>query len=101
MDNSHEGTLHDRLDPGRSRTLSRFDEVGADVRLRARFADLANENVYATKGDPVPVLDSAGLGAPACIIDVELAATTLGHPAHSVTLESFKVALQELETIVR
>ena len=62
MDNSHEGTLHDRLDPGRSRTLSRFDEVGADVRLRARFADLANENVYATKGDPVPVLDRAGLG---------------------------------------
>ena len=52
-----QGTLHDRLDPGRSCTLNRFDEVGADVRLRARFADLANENVYATKGDPVPVLD--------------------------------------------
>ena len=57
MDDSHEGTLHDRLDPGRSRTLSCFDEVGADVRLGARFADLANENVYAAKGDPVPVLD--------------------------------------------
>ena len=57
MDNSHEGTLHDRLDPGRSRMLSHFNEVGADVWLRARFADLANENVYATKGDPVPVLD--------------------------------------------
>ena len=57
MDNSHEGTLHDRLDPGRSRTLSRFDEVGVDVRLRARFTDLANEKVYVTKGDPVPILD--------------------------------------------
>ena len=33
--------------------------------------------------------------------DVELAATTLSHPAHSVALESFKAALQELETIVR
>ena len=49
--------LHARLNPGRSRTLSRFDVVGADVRLRARFTDLANENVYATKGDPVPLLD--------------------------------------------
>ena len=57
MDNSHEGTLHDRLEPGRSRTLSRFDDVSADVRLRARFADLANENVYAAEGDLVPVLD--------------------------------------------
>ena len=57
MDDSHEGTLHGRLNPGRSRTLSRLDDVGADVRLRARFADLANENVDAAEGDPVPVLD--------------------------------------------
>ena len=85
--------LHGWLNPSRACTLSRLDEVGADVRLRARFADLANENVYATKGDPVPVLDRAGLGAPACIVDLELAATTLGHPAHSVALESFEAAL--------
>ena len=57
MDDSHEGTLHDRLNPGRSRTLSRLDDVGADVRLRARFADLANKNVDAAEGDPIPVLD--------------------------------------------
>src|SRR3954464_5269548 len=101
MDDSHEGTLHGRFNLGRSCTLSRLDEVGADVRLRARFTDLADEDVYAAKGDPVPVLNWAGLGAPACIVDVELAATTLSHPAHSVALESFKAALQELETIVR
>src|SRR3954470_17983196 len=98
MDDSHEGTLHGRLNPGRSRTLSCLDEVGADVQLRARFTDLADENVYAAKRDPVPVLDRAGLGAPAFIVDVDLATTTLGHPAHSVSLESFKAALQELET---
>ena len=57
MDDSHEGTLHDRFNPGGSRTLSRFDEVSADVRLRARFTDLADENMHATKGDPVPVLN--------------------------------------------
>ena len=57
MDDSHEGTLHGRFNPGGSCTLSRFDEVGAGVRLRARFTDLANENVNATKGDPVPVLN--------------------------------------------
>ena len=101
MDDSHEGTLHGRFNPGRSRTLSRFDEVGADIQLRARFSDLADENMYATKGDPVPVLNRAGLGALACIVDVELAAMTLGHPSHIVSLESFEVALQELETIVR
>ena len=57
MDDSHEGTLHGRFNPGRSRTLSRFDEDGADIRLRARFSDLADENVYATKEVPVPVLN--------------------------------------------
>ena len=57
MDDSYEGTLHGQFNPGGSRTLSRLDEVGADVRLRARFTDLASENVNATKGDPVPVLN--------------------------------------------
>ena len=57
MDDSHEGTLHGWLNPGGSRTLSRFDDVGADVRLRARLADLANEDVDAAEGDPVSVLD--------------------------------------------
>ena len=57
MDDSHEGTLHGRFNPGRSRMLSHFDEVGADVQLRARFFDLADKNVYATKGDLVPVLN--------------------------------------------
>ena len=56
--------------------LSRLDEVGADVRPRARFADLADEVINPTKGDPVPVLNGAGLGAPACVVDVELAAAT-------------------------
>ena len=45
-----------------SRTLSRLDDVGADVRLRARFADLADEDVDSAEGDPVPVLNVAGLG---------------------------------------
>ena len=74
--------------------LSRLDDVGAGVRLRARFADLADEDVNSAEGDPVPVLDRASLGAPACIVDVELAATTLGHPAHSVSLDPFEVSLQ-------
>ena len=66
VDDSNEDTLHGRFSPGRSRTLSRLDEVGADVRLRPRLTDFANENVYATKGDPVPVLDRIGLGTPSC-----------------------------------
>ena len=32
MDASHEGTLHDGLSSGGSRTLSHLDDVGADVR---------------------------------------------------------------------
>ena len=101
MDASHEGMLHGGLSSGGSRMLSHLDDVGADVRLRARFADLANEIVYSAKGDPVPVLDRAGLEAPACIVDVELAAMTLGHLAHSVSLDPFEAALQELKTTVR
>ena len=57
MDESYERMFHGRLNPGRTRTLSHFDEVGGDVRLRARFADLADENVNSAKGDPVPVLN--------------------------------------------
>ena len=52
VDDSHEGTLHGRFNPGGLRTLSRLDEIGADVRLTARFSDLANENVNATKRGP-------------------------------------------------
>ena len=101
MDISHKGMFHGRLNPGGYRTLSRLDDVGADVRLRARFADLADEDVNSTEGDPVPVLNGAGLGALACVVDVELAAATLGHPAHRVSLDPFEAALQELETILR
>ena len=57
MDASHESTLQGKQSPGGSRALSRLDEVGAEVRLRARLANLANENVDSAEGDPVPVLD--------------------------------------------
>ena len=54
MDASHESTLQGRQSPGGSRTLSRLDDVGADVRLRGRLADLVDEDVDSTEGDPVP-----------------------------------------------
>ena len=57
MDASHGGTLHSGLSPGGSRGLSRLDDVGADVRLRARLADLADEDVNSAEGDLVPVLN--------------------------------------------
>ena len=57
MDESYERPLHGRLNPGKACTLSRLDEVGADVRLRTRFTDLADENVNSSKGDPILVLD--------------------------------------------
>ena len=57
MDESYKRTLHGRLNPDRACTLSRLDEVGGDVRLRARFADLVDEDMDSTKGDPVPILD--------------------------------------------
>ena len=57
MDAFDEGTLHSRQSPGGSRTLSRLDEVGADVRLRARLANPADEDVDSAEGDPVPVLN--------------------------------------------
>ena len=57
MDASHEGMLHSRRSPGGFYTPSHFDEVGADVRLRSRLANLANENMNSAEGDPVPVLN--------------------------------------------
>ena len=57
MDTSYKRMLHGRLNPGWTRTLSRLDEVGAGVRLRARFTDLADEDMNSAKGDPVPILD--------------------------------------------
>ena len=57
MDKSNEGALHGGLNPGGLCTLSRFDEVGAGVRLRAWFADLADEDVNSAEGDPVPILN--------------------------------------------
>ena len=64
MDTSYERMLHGGLNPVWTRTLSRLDKVGADVRLRAQFTDLADEDMNSTEGNPVPVLDRAGLGAP-------------------------------------
>ena len=54
---SNEDVLHGGLNPGESRTLSRLDDVGEDVRLRSRFVDLADEDVDAAEGDLVPVFD--------------------------------------------
>ena len=101
MDTSYERTLHGGRNPGWTRTLSRLDEVGAGVRLRARFAGLANEDMNSAEGNPVPLLDRASLRAPSFIVDVELATTTFGHPADHVPLKSFRASLQELDTIMR
>ena len=57
MDTSYERTLHGRLNPSGACMLSCLDEDGADVQLRARFTDLADEDVNSAKGDPVPLLD--------------------------------------------
>ena len=57
MDDTHENKPCLGLNLGGSCTLSRLDEVGADVRLRALFADLANENMDYAEGDPVPILN--------------------------------------------
>ena len=48
MDASHEGTLHGGLSTGGSRMLSRLNDVSANVRLRDRLADLADEDVDST-----------------------------------------------------
>ena len=57
MDASHESMLQDRQSPGGSCTLSRLDEIGAEIRLRARLTNLANEDMNSAEGDPVPVLN--------------------------------------------
>ena len=57
MDAAYEGMLHDRLNTGGPGALSRFDEVGVDIRLRLLLADSANEDVNSAGGDPVPVLE--------------------------------------------
>ena len=57
MDASNKGTLHGGLNPDGSRMLSHLDDFSADVRLSARFADLADEDMDSTEGDPVPVLN--------------------------------------------
>ena len=57
MDATNKGMLHSGLNLGGSCTLSHLDDVGVDVRLRARFANLADEDVDSAKGDPVPVLN--------------------------------------------
>ena len=55
MDYTHEDMLYGGLNLGRACTLSHLDDVGVDVRLRARFANLVDEDVNSTKGDPVPI----------------------------------------------
>ena len=56
MDATHEGIPHGRSSSGGFCPLSRINEVGADVRLRARLADPADEDVDSVEGDLVPVL---------------------------------------------
>ena len=57
MDDTHENMPCLGLNQRRTYTMSRFDDVGADVRLRGRFADLADEDMNPTEGDLVSVLD--------------------------------------------
>ena len=101
MDDTYENMPRCGLNRGRVCTLNRLDGVGAGVRLRARFADLADEDVNAAKGDPVPIFNWTGLGTPSCVVDVELAVMTFSHSTHSVSHEPFEASLQELETIMR
>ena len=57
MGEPNEDVPYGWLSRGGSCMLSRLDDVGVDVRLRARLADLANEDVDSTEGDPVLVLN--------------------------------------------
>ena len=57
MDDTYEDMPCCGLNLGRACTLSRLDDVGAGVRLRARFVDLADEDVNPAKGDLVPVFN--------------------------------------------
>ena len=77
MDDTYENMPCCGLNRGRACLLSRLDDVGGGVRLRARFANLADEDVNSTEGDPVHILNGAGLGALSRVIDVELAAAIL------------------------
>ena len=55
MDASHKNMLQGRQSPGGSCTLSHLDELGAEVQLRARLTNLANEDMDSAEGVPVPV----------------------------------------------
>ena len=57
IDESYERTLHGRLNPCRACTLCSLDEVGANVWLRDRLTDFADEDMNSSEGDPVFVLD--------------------------------------------
>ena len=57
MDDTYENMPCCGLNLGRACTLSRLDDVGAGVRLRALFADLADEDVNPAKGEPVSVFN--------------------------------------------
>ena len=57
MNKTNEGGLPGGLDLGGSCALSRLDLVGADVWLRLRLSNLADEDRNLAKGDPLPVLD--------------------------------------------
>jgi hypothetical protein len=72
---------------------SRLEDVGEGVQLRSRSAGLADEDVDSAEEDLKTVLNRVSLRTPARIIDVEIAATTLGHPAEDVSLESWRRTL--------
>ena len=57
MDDTYKNMPCCGLNRGRACTLSRLDDVGAGVRLRLRLADLADEDVDSTEGDPIPVFN--------------------------------------------
>ena len=57
MGEPNEDIPYGGLSLGGSCTLSRLDDVGEDVRLRARLTNLANEDMNSAEGDPVPVLN--------------------------------------------
>ena len=57
MGEPNEDMPYGGLSPGGLCTLSRLDDVGAYVQLRARLANLADEDVNSAEGDLVPVLN--------------------------------------------
>ena len=57
MDASHESMLQGRQSPGGPCALSHLDEIGVEIRLRARLTNLANKNMDSAEGDPVPILN--------------------------------------------